>query len=122
MICWFSDMLVQKFIMKNSDMLVHKFIMKIIIVPAGVLVQEWLPPVTTRVPCPPSLLAVFGFASKKNTIKSYNLKKISHEPRRNFLLSQIVKNPLRKWSCFCSGSPHISLSLSRSASRASNLK
>jgi hypothetical protein len=32
---------------------------------------------------------------------SKNLKKISYEIRRNFLLSQIVKNLLRKWSRFC---------------------
>ena len=32
------------------------------------------------------------------------MKKISYEPRRNFFLSQIVKNLLRKWSVFVSTS------------------
>jgi hypothetical protein len=31
---------------------------------------------------------------------SKNLKKISYEPRRNFLLPQFVKNLLPKWSVF----------------------
>ncbi len=35
---------------------------------------------------------------------SNKMKKISYEPRRNFFLSQIVKNLLRKWSVFVSTS------------------
>jgi hypothetical protein len=39
-------------------------------------------------------LAVFASASKKKKIYIENLKKISHEPHRNLLVSSLIKNPL----------------------------
>ena len=39
-------------------------------------------------------LAVFASASKKKKIYIENLKKISHEPHRNLLVSSLIKTPL----------------------------
>ena len=49
---------------------------------------------TTRVPCPPFLHGCFCLRPKKEKIYFETLKKISYLSRRNFLLSQIVKNLL----------------------------
>jgi hypothetical protein len=49
---------------------------------------------TTRVPRPTSLLHVFGSASKKKKNYFEIRKKISHQPRRNFLVSPLIKNLL----------------------------
>jgi hypothetical protein len=54
------------------------------------------PAQTTRVPSHRdsrnTLLPVFGSASKKKTIYFEILKKISCEPRRNFLVPPLIKN------------------------------
>jgi hypothetical protein len=56
---------------------------------------------TTRVPRP-RLFFASPQKRKKYILKISNrMKKISYEPRRNFLQPQIVKNLLRKWSRFC---------------------
>ena len=54
--------------------------------------------VTTRVPCPTSVLA--SPQKRKNKI-SNRMKKISYEPRRNLLEPQTDKNLLRNRSRFC---------------------
>jgi len=49
---------------------------------------------TTRVPRPTSFWRVFGSASKKKKIYIGRIKKISYEPRRNFLVSPLIKKLL----------------------------